>query len=324
MYPISNCAPHSRFERQTKRIAGFTLVELLVVIAIIGVLIALLLPAVQAAREAARRSSCTNKLKQIGLALHNHHDVNRVFPPGVKSPATPNFSAAQCFSGDQTDRKNAFAPWTVRILPYLEQENLYNQFDLSKKFTTSLADGVGDAPNAGLANTRLELYQCPSDPHTSELPGRGTYFGVQGGGLTFQCPSKNDANRGFDFDGVLYLNSKSTFADITDGSSNVCLVGETKYQTYNRTDNKNLVWSSAANMTESWGYPGVLASAIEPINSLTGNNHNIQARVFGSYHPTGCMFLMSDASVHFFPETMDVTVYRNLAVRNDGAVVSTP
>ena len=130
--------------------AAFTLVELLVVIAIIGILVALLLPAVQAAREAARRTQCANNLKQQGLALHNHHDARRAFPAGVMMP------------GNITDiqAKGSFTTWAVEIMPYAEDRSLRNLYNPDIK--------MGDARHKGFRETFVPLYHCPSD-FTSEL-----------------------------------------------------------------------------------------------------------------------------------------------------------
>ncbi len=189
----------------TKRFGrGFTLVELLVVIAIIGILIALLLPAVQAARESARRSQCLNNLKQIGLGLHNHHDARGSFPPG--NVTTVPMSRAGCFSGTSATSPHAGVPWPVAILPYLEQTGIVDGLDMSAtgQFPPSytIATNNNLAPPSGPLWTRIAGYQCPStvgrlswvrygpngvgtvgDP----VPGAENivlnYFGCMGGGM---------------------------------------------------------------------------------------------------------------------------------------------
>src|SRR5690606_20466187 len=133
---------------------GFTLIELLVVIAIIGVLIALLLPAVQAAREAARRSQCSNNLKQIALGFHNYHDTHQVFPPGANS----------CCWGT----------WLLYGLPYVEQQALYNAWNFGgRSFDDTGTFRYGGPLNITVTSTRVDAYTCPSDPQGLNLSGIG-------------------------------------------------------------------------------------------------------------------------------------------------------
>ncbi|EAQ81013.1 DUF1559 domain-containing protein [Blastopirellula marina] len=306
--------------KYSKKREGFTLVELLVVIAIIGVLIALLLPAVQQAREAARRMSCSNNLKNIGLGLHNYHDTFGSFPSGFISNRGTPASSGTCWSsgGENTQ----FAPWTALMLPFIEQSALHDSMNFKEKFTMNPIDGLGSATNQAAWLKVLKIFQCPSDPRTEIQPNLLCYMGVQGGGPDFQCHGSSDANRGLDTDGMLYINSRVGFNSAVDGSTNVIIVGESKYQTHNRADGKNFGWASSANSTNLWCMGGTLASAIASINSLTEASHSTQSRGFGSYHPGGCEMLMSDASVQFFTETMDVDMYRQLAIRNDGLPVS--
>ncbi|WP_013626695.1 DUF1559 domain-containing protein [Rubinisphaera brasiliensis] len=305
---------------------GFTLIELLVVIAIIAILVALLLPAVQQAREAARRSSCKNNLKQIGLALHNYHDTHGVFPPGtvIHRELDLGNPGNNCFVGTSTTgRGNSYAPWTVLVLPYLEQAALYDSFNFESKFTTNPVDGQGNAVNHDLWDEVVDVYRCPSDPNSSQWAQRLNYFGVAGAGSQHQCRATSDTSRGHDTRGLLFFNSKMQMRDVTDGTTNVFLVGETRYQTFNRTDGKNFGWASTANITHNWGMGGTFAAAIDPINSgnLGVNGHREQSRRFGSYHAGGCHFLMTDASVQFLSENMDLNVYRQLALRGDALPV---
>ena len=231
--------------------AGFTLVELLVVIAIIGVLVALLLPAVQAAREAARRSQCSNNVKQIGLALHNFHDTYKVFPPA--SDLVPAANPA-----NSVDVRWC-AGWATHILPYLEQGNMYEGLNIGggtpgKFYTPSAA--VSTLPNTvRLNNFTLKTYVCPASP----LPARispedapvntlsiqaGNYVGIQGAttsAVTYndptgsgrcletpanQAPNAINHGRVICANGVFAPGYRISMSNISDGTSNTIMLGE--------------------------------------------------------------------------------------------------
>lgn len=324
------------------RRSGFTLVELLVVIAIIGVLIALLLPAVQQAREAARRIQCNNQIKQLGLALHNYHDTYQKFPAGAHMGDGKDTS---CTLSTPSGKWRGI-PWTVAILPFLEQTNLYDQVNMTGQFVCTKQES-GDAANMTVWSTSLEAFQCPSFPAKSTENNHTNYYGVMGGGTDTQgyCQSSN-VGRKFYNNGILFQNSRTNFASIVDGSSNTFLVGETRYQLLDggRSDNHYLGWASTSRGQGS-SVTGTLAAAQIQINSCDGTcngdrydtvfdsaggsytvpgslGQGLHQRTFGSYHPGGCLFLLGDASSHFVPETIDLNVYRNLGIRDDGNVVS--
>jgi prepilin-type N-terminal cleavage/methylation domain-containing protein len=144
---------------------GFTLVELLVVIAIIGILIALLLPAVQAAREAARRVQCANKFKQVGVAMHNYHAAHKRFPPGTVHWDARNFGDPDCGPNPPPSAPLHYHGWgwCVFLLPYLEQQDIYNQVD----FGSGVA--IWNPVNFPVTQYRIEAFLCPSDPQGGEL-----------------------------------------------------------------------------------------------------------------------------------------------------------
>ena len=205
---------------------GFTLIELLVVIAIIAILIALLLPAVQQAREAARRSQCKNNLKQLGLALHNYHDIHRVFPSGVvdSNPATSS-------PGDAANNSNGLA-WGTMILPMIDQAPLFNQIGTQTGgFTRSWQDANGDGTLGdaiAAAKTILPAFICPSDPmgglNTDKGSfGKSNYLGNAGRGAV-QTTSTGAAAGAKN--GMFFENSKRRFRDITDGTSNTFFITE--------------------------------------------------------------------------------------------------
>ncbi len=297
---------------------AFTLVELLVVIAIIGILVALLLPAVQAAREAARRSSCSNNLKQLGLALHNYHDVHKRLPIGNSyGPAAKHRS------------------WTVPALPFMEQGALWDRIDQTKsQLDTTVVNGFS---NRTLIQQNLEVVLCPSDPGAATPKNRTdsagsitlaltNYAGCVGdhrnsGGTGTQLPDGNwyDYGNGADTAaktrGVLSRYGYSaTLAEVTDGTSNTIFVGEVIPDYCNWQD---------------WGHQSFATTAF-PINhrnadfqkgTLSPADH-VNCITFRSRHPGGAQFMLGDASNRFLAQTMDYTVYRALASRTGGEVVS--
>lgn len=328
--------PKEQIDMNSKRIQlkmrndkGFTLVELLVVIAIIGILVGLLLPAVQQAREAARRIQCTNQVKQIGLALHNYHDTHRCFPPGgiVAEKVTRGLGDTWCNSGAATQG----APWTVLILPFMEQGARYDQYDFNLPLSASYTSQVpSSSPNRPLWYDANANYQCPSDPSSGADVNNLSYFGVQGGGSSSEVNCFGGNSNVFFVNGVMYANSNSKFRDITDGTTNTFLVGESKYHLTEAGTTSTFYFSWASSIRLGSGatmpHPATLAGTYEPINSRipTGSkpvgstdSRNGYSRLFGSFHPGGCNMLMGDASVNFMSETMDLDIYRQLGIRND-------
>lgn len=290
---------------------GFTLVELLVVIAIIGILIALLLPAVQAAREAARRSSCTNNLKQIGLALHLYHDTYQQLPAGWK--ATHPDTGEPYFLG-----KPGWG-WGATILPFLEQGSLENLINFHVPIT--------DPANEKARTTSLNVYRCPTDtgPQTFTLspgpkpppnydPGfsatempTSNYIGVFGTvRMLHVCGGGGDCVG----NGSLVFQRGFRFADIQDGLSHTFVVGE----------------RSSAISPSTW--PGVLAGAAHAPGRIVGvatrpPNSGEQAFAnFSSFHPAGTNFLAGDGSVKLIAETIQMTTYHALCTRAGGEVAT--
>lgn len=310
---------------------AFTLVELLVVIAIIGILIALLLPAVQAAREAARRMTCTNKLKQFGIGLHNYHDTHGSFPSGI-AVAGGNKCPAQ--SGAAA---GARATWAVQILPYIEQQALWNQFVQTEQFTMNY-EQKGSSTNHALAIQPNPAFWCPSDPFAK---GSATNYMVCAGGgppsglssdpanAPEACTAEKSANYILYYNGVFYINSGTRMRDITDGTSNCYLMGETKYMFSRDCPNPNKAgcWACGAYLKADYRYYVNLVAAVEPINRPAypsgppNCNETNPGRAFGSMHPGGCNALLGDGSVHFMSETMDVNIHRSLGAREDGKPV---
>jgi len=292
--------------------AGFTLVELLVVIAIIGVLVALLLPAVQAAREAARRSSCTNNLKQLSLAVHNHHDTFGTFPPGNTSTSTNNGGW-----------HNGMMGWPVFILPFVEEDNLYDNIDQSvRAWTSNQGDpwfnnfnADGNAANQAAAQSMPSTFSCPSAPAVGPDREFKDYAMNAGNNCSSCCPERANSCTG-----VGWKNSEIRMRDITDGTSNTFLFLEQSH------------FSQASDMA------GVPANPFFWVNHNSNGlsishqggtsfppNH-IQNRLSGRTsrgdHPGGVMVSLSDASVRFVSETIAVNPWRWAHSRNDGEVLN--
>lgn len=259
-----------------KRRSAFTLIELLVVIAIIAILIALLLPAVQQAREAARRISCQNKMKQIGLALHNYHSAHMAFPPGWVSAG-----------GEETDRHNYFA-WSAFMLPFIEQENLYSLLDFESDLDSE--------SNRKYLEYRMPGFRCPSDESSpmyhsdrADLDLSVSNYPAIGG---FEVCALNA-------EGAFGLNSRTRIADITDGTSNTAIVGE-RIAGQPFVD-RIPVWSGVY-LTQSFGLnlEVVLGWTAVPLNRPTLSEHG-----FSSRHPTGANFLFADGHVRFISDYID-------------------
>jgi len=277
--------------------SAFTLVELLVVIAIIGVLIALLLPAVQQAREAARRMECTNNLKQLGLALHNHHDTFNALPP------------SSTYEDMDPQRRHQHS-WSAKILNYIEQPALY---DLVWNQAGRHAAWMSDDEKA-IVNQPLDAFQCPSDVADPRLvweahSGTAASWGPQGsksnylgnGGIIATWGGGADAAKGSrTTKGAFVKLSKEGlgFNDFTDGLSNTFMVGEGGGKALNPDDELKM--------------PGVWLATVNPRNAQFEILRTTQVKLnsgerpaFGSFHPGGGNFLFCDGSVHFISETVN-------------------
>jgi len=322
--------------------SAFTLVELLVVIAIIGILIALLLPAVQAAREAARRMSCTNNLKQCALALHNYHDTYRSFP-GIGASSTTAFSIL------------------AKILPYAEQQNLQNLIDFeSPIYSGGGMSGVATsihANNEAAARTFVPFFRCPSDGQNdlftkfdcNESAGqayRGTNVMVctgSGRDTYWRLDAKTD--------GLFYYGSCCNFANITDGTSNCvvfseALLGNGASQTttpptrphdmvaFQMSSASNPDVAALAANASYWqghrGYAWILGKSYGTTFTTycTPNPSHPDAiwMAYGwfsarSFHPGGVNTGMADGSVRFVSNTVERTTWNNLGSAADGTVL---
>lgn len=322
-----------------KRQFGFTLIELLVVIAIIAVLIALLLPGVQQAREAARRTQCRNNLKQIGLALHNYHDIYSVFPPGnALSSQSPDAG----YSVDLTTANRAAGyGWATFILPQIDQTNLYNALNTGSLELCLLMQQASLRP---LTQKTIPTYRCPSDiapdTNTSRLfsnvifgdtaVGTSNYVGVTG---TRWSHGADWIKTGTDPYGIFWPASRVRAADITDGTSNTLMVGERNWK------NLAAVWIGTRNYTGNGDvglrqHTGLTNWKINLSNSTTATPTS--NRAFHSNHTGGAHFVLADGSVRFISESIyldntladpnppssQLGLYNRLGMRNDGNPVS--
>lgn len=308
---------------------GFTLVELLAVIAIIGILVGLLLPAVQASREAARRSSCMNNFKQVGLAIQNYGDARRVFPPGAIGPRIPyidpNGDAGQAF-GTETWGDLSFR---ILILPYLEQTALFNRCDLSKNYSDSTYT-VAPTGGTAICDTRVEEFLCPSSSITksqSSTAGRTGFtahvYAVLGPrGTNPASPSTSykttPASQGdLSLQGIMGVNAKVKGSMVSDGLSSTLMIGEVSWD----IGGAFRVW------TRGWGDAPVANSArnvVNAINTTKFSGSNLNDTGFGSMHPGGCVFGIADGAVVFLSETINMDLYRSLASRNGGEAARIP
>ncbi|MEW4456400.1 DUF1559 domain-containing protein [Bremerella sp. JC817] len=282
---------------------GFTLVELLVVIAIIGVLVSLLLPAVQQARESARRIQCANNLKQIGLALHNYHDTVRMFPPG------------SLFGDDEYG-------WACMILPQMEQKNLYDQIDF-----TNQAEDRSIELQVGVTDQIVNGYLCPSNSMTlTHAPIRaGGHDGVNLGGHARNDYSGSLGSGGgsitgmFGKVGTLYRPTK--IRDVLDGTSNTIAIGEAYTADMRAIDGPThgnvgdfKVWIGTNNQHQNV----VAEGALEHVPNGTRDDS------FASQHPGGVQFNFADGSISFISENIDMVTFGKLVDKADGGVVERP
>lgn len=310
---------------------GFTLVELLVVIAIIGILVALLLPAIQAAREAARRTQCVNNVKQLALAMHNYHDTHKCLPYGWRVEAADQFHRRDC--------------WYHRILPFVEQGPYSDEYEADR---TQYVHQIGIA----LAGIPVPAFMCPSDPSSPALGGGGTNNGFQGnyavcgGGGYPYTPAAIDGsfyNTVRTENGGMFGTSQPdiprTLAACLDGTSNVLMAGEGIIR-----------GKTGATWGELGGYWGGAPHGSFAFSSAESPNTTVPDRVYScktttwpkapcengnagglvgrycfarSYHPGGVNTVLCDGAVKFVSDSVDTQTFRNVGNREDGSPLGT-
>ena len=309
---------------------AFTLVELLVVIAIIGVLVSLLLPAVQQAREAARRMQCSNNLKQVALALHNVESAQGAFPPGGVTSSTGSYGHS----------------WWMETLPYLEQQNVYDQFD----FDSAEVGWVGFTANPHNADLLKDVHftfmRCPSSslpPMVKALSDKSVmspnYVGIAGAtdhptatdkpaGTPLGGPASGRVAAG----GTLILHQGVTVAEIRDGTSNTLLLGEQSDWCRDASGNQIDCRSDCDHGfqmgpgNDGWERHFNLTIALHRVNEKSSTGIGVAGncgpnRPLQSTHPGGTMAAYADGSVHFLPESLEIQVLYDLANRDDGHVL---
>ncbi|WP_406698632.1 DUF1559 domain-containing protein [Singulisphaera sp. Ch08] len=334
----------SRIRRSARRPAcqgGFTLIELLVVIAIIAVLIALLLPAVQAAREAARRSQCVNNMKQIGIAMHNYHDVQGAFPP-------PRLYTGSCTT---INAPNGPVPGQVlnttgftMMLGQIEQMSLYNAYNFSQPSSESVNANnsvnnvlVGSAyANTTVVGTMIGSFQCPSDEQMPvdnvSTAGSGWRMNARRSNYKFcvsqysdsYCAASAAPNPGIR--GLFYSDLSVGLSGIKDGSSNTAAVGESFQRTYSA--NWGTWWGAGIHTAvhglvlppTSTSYPQYLPNG--KYNNAANTQKLPYAWTMGSKHPGGMNMLFGDGSVRFIKDTINPATWYAIQTIAGGEVIS--
>ncbi|WZO96843.1 DUF1559 domain-containing protein [Isosphaeraceae bacterium EP7] len=344
-----------RRPRRCARLRAFTLIELLVVISIIAVLIALLLPAVQSAREAARRIQCVNNLKQLGLALHNYNDVQGSLPPGRVWAPKANGGFPSIFAGAQN------TTWFVMMLPQFEQQNLYNAFNFMLGSEgvpgSGLSSVVGMFANTTISATKIAMFQCPSDrANLFQInPGyagglfsgfkmtKGNYA-ASWGNTNWGAGMGGDSTLRTAYRPAAFGHSNVTLAKITDGTSNTVFIGEVLQGA--EGDIRGVMWSTVSggssfmtrftpnslkdyfNLTNGGDAapndPGLFCVS-EPVMQLPCTSGYGDSDAFAgsrSRHPGGINTVMGDGSVRFVKNTINHEIWVGLNTIGGGEIIS--
>ena len=307
--------------RLDQRSHGFTLVELLVVIAVIGMLVALLLPAVQSAREAARRTQCQNNFKQISLALQNYHSAIGTFPPGSR------------WTSDYFGWS-----WGVYILPQMEQGTVYDRLNITEGFLSP--------NNWAVMGTKIDYFLCPNSPNnqiawieccSGRQNGPNSVDDLRQSNMAGVSDSVGNGPNGApssrartDGNGMLFLNSEIRFKNVVDGTSKTLILGEIT-SALGSHPSGGVAWighmwghwntqTTALGINGVGSIPGGRDDAVDPLDGDGGNRHTEYWREvgFSSYHPGGAFFTFVDGSVHLLSGDIDQFVLEALTTRNGG------
>lgn len=334
--------------RSVRAKKAFTLVELLVVIAIIGVMVGLLLPAVQAAREAARRMSCSNNMKQVGLALHNYHGAHNKFPYSVGFSGS--IEAGTAIPGATRIRNHR--GW-ILLLPFLEQQPLYDMANLSMATGSYVRSatagsisgplpGAPGNPNDVVVSTVVSTFLCPSDPNpTNYATTNSVNYSISPTTTTLQGAYTNydfavrrtsSSSNTYTSEDIMTrrmfgLNDSSSFRDIVDGTSNAIAVCETLRGVHD-------------GVPQTWGYSKWVGHGVDPAYSLGINDLRCCAwdavpfnrprspmrlsawSTAGSVHPGGAQFTLGDGSVRFIAQSIELVTLQRLSYVSDGQVLA--
>jgi prepilin-type N-terminal cleavage/methylation domain-containing protein/prepilin-type processing-associated H-X9-DG protein len=298
---------------------GFTLVELLVVIAIIGILIALLLPAVQAAREAARRSQCANNFKQAGLACHNYASAKKVFPLGIEMwRGTAPCALINDGRNDGNNRYYGFG-WAAHVLPYVEEQGLFGQLDHRLK-----GQAYANPPNFAIGGNYINTYLCPSELQGKQLVSccsgvmngaieeedlAVTHIAGVADSIDWSC---DGAWPGPNANGVLFQRSRVKPTHVKDGTSHTLMLGEVIADP--KVKNNGFFWSTWDILHTKNGINTTLLNYVSP--------WHVETQSFASYHKGGCNFAFADGHVTFLTETISPATLAALTTRNGGETIS--
>lgn len=297
--------------------SGFTLIELLVVLSIISVVVALLFPAVQNARAAARRAICSNKLKQMGIALHSYHELHETLPSGW-------IGVSQRFN--DPDGLNGFG-WGLMVLPYLEQQTVFEQFDADESLMSTRNDA--------LLRTSIAAFRCPADSHTDAWEishhdsgailttlAAANYVGVfgsseelPGGRDLHDCEHLNGQCKS---NGVFYHNSRVRLSDIDDGLGNTFMIGERRSTIPGSPQHFHSTWSGVIPHGED-AFARVIGVTDHQPNSDDSSEPHLDD--FSSHHDRGAMFLLADGHVRFISDKINRHAYQHCSTISNGELV---